>query len=428
MHNPGKEIESDPLEATGERIWTVSAVTLHLKKLVEGEPAFLDISVRGEVTNVSSSKAGHIYFGLKDEKCYLKCVAFRGDAQNLSVKPVDGRDVVATGRINVWEAGGSYQLIVRELHDIGLGALWLKFEETRKKLAAEGLFEEERKRPLPAFPRTVGIVTSQTGAALRDMIRIFRERAPYVSLILSPSLVQGETAPASLIGAIDLLEAWDDVEKENGRDGLDLIIIGRGGGSFEDLACFNDEALVRRVAKTRVPVISAVGHEVDFTIIDFVSDSRAATPTQAAAIAAPDAYELLADVAARLAELRDAVKIKTETYRTGLSNTLSRPIFIRPLDRIYNLRQNLDYQLTRLGRAATSRIVVLRHRLESIVNRLDNLDPNTILARGYSLAFNHKTGRLISRTGQAPSGTDVDLHVSDGKIRLRVSEETETNE
>lgn len=426
MHFPEKEIEPDPLEPVTERVWSVSEITSHVKGLIEGEPLFLDIAVRGEVTNVSASKAGHVYFGLKDEKCYLKCVSFRSDARNLSVKPSDGRDVVATGRINVWEAGGSYQLIVRELQDIGLGALWLKFEQTRKKLAAEGLFDEERKRPLPFFPRTIGLVTSRSGAALRDMIRIFRDRSPYVSLVLSPSLVQGETAPASLTAAIDLLEKWDRIQIENGGGGLDLIIIGRGGGSFEDLACFNDEALVRRIVKTRVPVISAVGHEVDFTIIDFASDIRAATPTQAAAIAAPDVRDLFSDVCAGLAELRDAAKIKIETYRTGLSNILSRPVYTRPLDSIYNLRQNLDLLLTRLGRAATSRVVALKHRLESAQGRLAALDPATILARGYSLAFNRDTGRLITRTEQAPPGANVDLHVSDGIIFMTVDEETET--
>jgi exodeoxyribonuclease VII large subunit len=422
MQAPDFDMESDPLRLAGERVWTVSQVTLRIKDLVEGDPAFLRISVRGEVTNLSTSKAGHVYFGLKDAQSYLKCVAFRSDALKLQVKPAEGREVVASGRINVWEAGGTYQLIVNQLQDIGLGALWLQFEETREKLAKEGLFDEEIKRPLPMFPRLVGIVTSATGAALRDMIRIFGEHAPYVSLILSPSLVQGETAPASLIAAVDLLELWDEMERSEGRKGLDLIIIGRGGGSFEDLACFNDEGLVRRIRRTRVPVISAVGHEIDFTIIDFAADVRAATPTQAATIAAPSADELRLEVANLLAELRQAAEMKAETYRTGLSNLLSRPVYRRPMDRVANLRQNLDVLSARILRAVRSRLNVISHRLQSAVNRLETLDPTTILARGYSLAFNRETGRLITRVAQGLPGTPVDLRVCDGILKLRTEE------
>ncbi len=423
MLDPEIDIESDPLELSGERIWTVSQVTYRLKSLIESDPAFVGISVRGEVTNLSASKAGHVYFGLKDAQSYLKCVAFRASAARLKVQPAEGREVVATGRINVWAAGGSYQLIVDELQDVGLGALWLQFEETRRRLAEEGLFDEDKKRPLPEFPRSIGIVTSRTGAAIRDMIRIFRERSPYISLILSPSLVQGENAPQSLVAALDLLEMWNDTERASGRSGLDLIIIGRGGGSFEDLACFNDETLVRRVRETEVPVISAVGHEVDFTIVDFAADVRAATPTQAAQIAAPAAGELLLEVIGRLSELRQAGEMKVETYRTGLENALSRPVYRRPVDRINGLRLNVDALAGRCSRAALSGLKVLRHQFISVESRLETLDPSAILARGYSLAFQRETGKLISRTAQVSPSDKVDLRVSDGIIKLKVDEE-----
>jgi len=424
MLDPEIDIESDPLELSGERIWTVSQVTSRLKSLIESDPAFVGISVRGEVTNLSASKAGHVYFGLKDSQSYLKCVAFRTSAGRLKVQPAEGREVVATGRINVWATGGSYQLIVDELQDVGLGALWLQFEETRRRLAEEGLFDEDKKRPLPEFPRSIGIVTSRTGAAIRDMIRIFRERSPYISLILSPSLVQGESAPQSLVAALDLLEMWSDTERASGRRGLDLIIMGRGGGSFEDLACFNDETLVRRVRETKVPVISAVGHEVDFTIIDFAADVRAATPTQAAQIAAPAADELLLEVVGRLSELRQAGEMKVETYRTGLENALSRPVYRRPVDRINSLRLNVDALAGRSSRARLSRLKVLRHQFISAGSRLETLDPSAILARGYSLAFQRETAKLISRTAQVGPGDQVDLRVSDGIIKLKVDEET----
>jgi exodeoxyribonuclease VII large subunit len=420
-YDPG--MEGDPLEFGREMVFTVTQVTARIKSLFDEESDFLDISVRGEVTNLSASKAGHIYFGLKDASSYIKCVAFKTSAERLKVRPEEGREVIARGRIGVWPAGGSYQLYVDELEDIGKGALWLQFEETRKKLQAEGLFEEDIKRPLPAFPRLIGIVTSRTGAVLRDMLRIFAERAPYVRCILSPSLVQGETAPASLIAALDLLEMWDSIELEAGRTGLDLIIIGRGGGSFEDLACFNDEDLVRRIRKTRVPVISAVGHEVDFTIIDFAADVRAATPTQAAAIAAPATEDLKLSILTLISEFRQAAEIKVETYRTGILNLLSRPVFRRPLDRINACHQNLDIVSSRITRAISRRLSDLRHRLTSVRNRLEALDPTAILARGYSLAFARETGGLVSKVGQASPGMEVDLRVSDGVIGLTVDEE-----
>ena len=422
MLDPDIDINSDTHEGPLDRIWTVSQVTTRVKTILEGDPALTGISVRGEVTNLSTSKAGHVYFGLKDEKSILKCVAFRSDASKLKVKPKEGREVVAGGRINVWDAGGTYQLIVSELEDVGKGALWLQFEETRRKLAEEGLFDEAHKSPMPRFPRKIGIVTSETGAAIRDMIRIFEELAGYIELIVSPSLVQGETAPSSLIDAVNLLVMWDEVERMEGRDGLDVIIIGRGGGSFEDLACFNDEALVRRIYGIEIPVISAVGHEVDFTIIDFVSDLRAATPTQAAQLAAPSSEELMGGISDMLVEFRQATDMKIETYRISLSNILSRTVFKRPVDRINNLRQSMDLITGRCSRAITGRLKVLRHRFGSMVSRVDALDPQAILARGYSLAFEGETGKLITRTGQVDPGDPVDLRVSDGTIKLKVSE------
>jgi len=416
------DFELEP-ELPSEKIWTVSEVTGRVKHLIESDRMLSNVPIRGEITNLSTSKAGHVYFSLKDRDSVLRCVAFRGDAQKLAVKPSEGREVVAKGRINVWEAGGSYQLIVNSLQDVGLGELWLQFEETRKRLEAEGLFKDDRKLPLPQFPRTIGIVTSQTGAALQDMLRIFSERAPYLKIILSPSLVQGSTAPSSLLDALNLLEMWHEVEVSNKNDGLDLIIIGRGGGSFEDLACFNDETLVRKVSEFEIPVISAVGHEVDFTIIDFVADVRAATPTQAAQIATLDVDEILSDISASLSEIRQNLMMKIDLSRSGCNNLLSRPVYARPVDRINNMRQILDSVSSRFSRAVDQNFILLRQKLQSAVFRLENLDPEVILSRGYSLAFNADTGRLISKTAQVSEGDGVDLKVSDGTIRLTVNPE-----
>jgi exodeoxyribonuclease VII large subunit len=425
MYTERPDMETDPLEPRGKRVLTVSQITLLIKALIESEPMLSNVSVRGEVTNLSRSKAGHIYFGLKDATGYIKCVAFRGAASRLKVQPEDGREIIASGQITVYEAGGVYQLIVESVEELGLGALWVKFEQLRKQLEKEGLFDEKLKRPLPAFPRQVGLVTSPDGAALRDMLRIFNEQAPYLKIILAPSLVQGDTAPSSLVRAIDLLEMWDEMERGQDRDGIDLIIIGRGGGSFEDLSCFNDEKLARRIRSAWVPVISAVGHEVDFSIADFVADLRAATPTQAAGLAVPPLSALLESIDLLLGEFQQAAEIKTETYRTGLDNILSRTIYKRPTQRINMRRQEIDSCVMRCGRAITSRIVLLKHRLEASMSHLCTLDPTSILARGYSLAFNAETGHLISRVGQVIPKTEVDLRVSDGTIKLKVLEGTE---
>ncbi len=419
--NSGKE--SDAPDLGGDRIWTVSQVTNRINSLFDREPDFHGIAIRGEVTNLSTSRAGHVYFGLKDADSYIKCVAFKNSAERLKIRPEDGREVIARGRIGVWTAGGSYQLYIDALEDVGLGALWIQFEETRKRLQEEGLFDEDKKRPLPEFPRLVGLVTSRDGAALRDMLRIFSERSRYIRCVLSPSLVQGENAPASLIAAIDLLEMWNDIELESGRDGLDLIIIGRGGGSFEDLACFNDEKLVRRIMETRVPVISAVGHEVDFTIIDFTSDLRAATPTQAAAVAAPATVDLASSILGSIGELRQTAEMKTETYRTGLMNIISRPVYTRPMDSVHSRLQNLDSVASRMGRAISMRLSRLRHRLDATLKNLEALDPSAILARGYSLAYVRETGSLFSKVRQAEPGMGVDLRVSDGTVKMTVDKE-----
>jgi len=405
------------------RVWTVTELTRRVKSLFDSQEEFYEIAVRGEITNVSRSNAGHIYFGLKDSGAYLKCVAFRSSAERLKVQPEDGLEAIAIGRLTVYEAGGNYQLIVESLETIGKGALWLKFEEVRRRLEAEGLFDEALKRRLPAFPRVIGIVTSPDGAALRDILKILKERSPYIRCILSPSLVQGETAPESLIRAIDLLERWDEMERKAGRDGIDLMIIGRGGGSVEDLACFNDERLARRIRAVRVPVISAVGHEIDFSIADFVADMRAATPTQAAALAAPSADDLRASVLTFLAEFKDAARIQVETYRGRLENILSRPIYVRPLDAVNARRQNIDRLIFHANQLLASRMSDFRYRLQLLQGKLQTLNPEAILNRGYSIAFRSDTGKLISRVEHAPEGSPVDLKVSNGIIKLTVNKE-----
>jgi exodeoxyribonuclease VII large subunit len=412
-------IESPP----SDRVWTVSQVTNLIKGLFDNDPDLRRVTVQGEVTNLSKSSAGHIYFSLKDSESTLRCVAFRGSAERLKVQPENNREIIAKGRISVWQQGGSYQLYIDSVEDVGVGALWIEFEETRKRLQSEGLFSDDLKRPLPEFPKNIGLVTSPDGAALRDMLRIFSQHAPYISCVLSPSLVQGETAPPSLIAALDKLEMWNEMVVGSGEDGIDLIIIGRGGGSFEDLACFNNEKLVRRIRDCKVPVISAVGHEVDFTISDFVADVRAATPTQAASIAAPDIYDLHENLYGLLSNIRVRVEARYKNCLGQLDNTVSRTVFTRPKDKIHARMQDVDFLQGRLRREITVRLSKLKKDVETSTARISSLDPQAILNRGYSLAFNSETGKLISRVSQASPGAQVDLKLSDGNIKLTVDGE-----
>ena len=251
-------------------VLSVSQLNGYVKSLLDGDDVLSSVSVRGEISNLSQPKSGHLYFSLKDGEGLIRCVMFRSHASTVPFPLSDGLSVVARGSVTLYPKDGVYQLYVSALSRDGVGSLWLAFEKLRAKLASEGLFDPERKKPLPTYPKKIGIVTSPSGAAIRDMIRILGRRFPPAELLIVPAAVQGTAAAAELTAGI---------EKLNRRDDVDLIIVGRGGGSFEDLFCFNDETLARAIAASRIPVISAVGHETDFTIADFVSDLRAATPS-----------------------------------------------------------------------------------------------------------------------------------------------------
>ena len=309
------EVEHQQLGASGlgplgERpVLTVSELTQAVKETLELDARFQNILVRGEISNFKHHTSGHMYFTLKDEKSRLKCVMFRSHNARLRFRPEDGLKVIAGGRLGVYEVAGEYQLYVEELYPEGLGALHLAFEQLKAKLQAEGLFDPARKRPLPGLPRTVGIVTSPTGAAIRDMVSVLRRRFPNVNILLAPAIVQGDAGPPSVIRALELL---------NWRDDVDVIIVGRGGGSLEELWTFNDEGVARAIAASRIPVISAVGHETDFTIADFVADRRAPTPSAAAEIAVPERAKLLQDVRDQEERLRLAIQKRIRQLRESL--------------------------------------------------------------------------------------------------------------
>ena len=280
---------------------SVSELTLKIKSLIE--PEFSDVWVKGEISNFKHHTSGHMYFTLKDKAAELRCVMFRGLNQKIKFKPEDGMDVLIQGKVTVYETKGQYQLIVQAMEPAGIGTLFLAFEALKKQLQNEGLFDPAKKRPLPKYPNKVGIVTSQSGAALSDMLNIFQRRAPYVELILRPTVVQGEEASRDIVNGIIELDRINTI---------DIIIIGRGGGSIEDLWPFNEELLARAISQCKTPIISAVGHETDITISDMVSDVRAPTPSAAAEISAPSASELDQIISNKLNELYNFINLQLQ--------------------------------------------------------------------------------------------------------------------
>jgi exodeoxyribonuclease VII large subunit len=362
-------------EPKGPRAFSVSEVTKAVRGVIES--AFDEVWIEGEVSNFRQQASGHQYFTLKDAGAQLSCVLFaRGGAWRKTVAPQDGMLVQARGKLTVYEARGQYQLNVSLVQAAGAGLLQAKFEALKRKLAAEGLFDAERKRELPQFPRAVGIVTSPTGAALRDMLNVLTRRAPWLRVIVSPARVQGEGA------AVEIARALDDLNRlaARGIAPVDVIVLARGGGSIEDLWEFNGEALARAIAGSVLPVVSAVGHEIDFTIADFVADLRAPTPSAAAELIVPDTAELLRMLDERAAFLQRRVSAAIEHSRTHLAGLLRSALFREPARRTEQVAQRLDIADQSLRRAAESRIAGIRQRMDALASRVRHQRPDQILA------------------------------------------------
>jgi len=435
---------------TGQRrAMSVSELTALVKILIEGQ--FLDVWVEGEVSNFRRHSSGHWYFTLKDEGAMLRAASFRMQNRLIRLTPEDGITVRARGRLSLYEARGEYQLLVEHLEPVGAGALQLAFEQLRARLAAEGIFDPERKRPLPLLPRRVGLVTSPTGAALRDMLRVLRRRNESVSIIIAPSRVQGEGAAREIAEAIEALNQYGSV---------DVIIIGRGGGSIEDLWCFNEEIVARAIYNSRAPVVSAVGHETDFTLADFVSDLRASTPSAAAEMVTIALDEALSRINGLTESLVHALKYRLLELRNELSDLESSRAFLSLLSRVRNLSQKCDEavysiessfnavvkrdrslseavsarlrdaDIRRAMERRSGRLAVLTTRLtassDTALNRggerlavaagkLESLSPLGVLGRGFAMAFDSR-GRIIRRADDVRRGERFRLRLSDGEI------------
>ncbi len=393
------------------RIYTIGEATAHLKTLLERDSTLQNIWVQGEISNWTAARSGHIYFTLKDEEAQIRCVMWRSQAARQKYLPEHGDEIIAHGKVSVYAPRGDYQLYVDSIRTAGVGLRHLEFEALKEKLRAEGLFDEARKRPIPLFPRTIGVVTSSKGAALQDILRVLNERYPAVEVIIAPTLVQGDNAPPQIVAAINAL---------NELDNLDLIIVARGGGSLEDLWCFNDERVARVIAAARYPVVSGVGHETDFTIADFVVDMRTPTPSAAAAAAVPDIQELFSTIAAHQHHLRNIVVQRQKQYRQQLNQyglTLRR---LSPQSWIDQRRQRLD-EFTRFFITFTQhRWEMHRARLTALEQHLHTLSPLHTLQRGYALVSRVSSLELITSVKQPAPGDILNIRVSDGEFTAEV--------
>jgi exodeoxyribonuclease VII large subunit len=392
--------------------WTVSSLTKYIRDQLESDVTLQDVWVEGEISNLSRPASGHVYFTLKDAGASLRCVMWKTSAARLNLALQDGMAIEIHGRVGVYEVGGQYQLYADQIRPVGEGALYQEFLRLKALLESEGLFDLERKRPIPEFPKRIGIVTSATGAAIRDMLAAIRRRLPLVEVILAPAPVQGEDAPPKIVEAI---RALNQLESKP-----DVILLARGGGSIEDLWAFNDERVVRAVASSEVPIICGVGHETDFTLADFAADLRAPTPTAAAELATPTtALDLLTTLQSFSDHLSSFIFDLLDNRKTELASLSSDLKFLSPARRIQSDRQRLDELARRMGAVEAHRLALESNQIQGLGKRLEALNPLQVLARGYAVVTRRKDGALIRTVAQAKDG--IRVRVSDGEFEAEVT-------
>ncbi len=397
---------------------TVADLTRYLRDLLDGDEFLRDVWVQGEISNFSRPPSGHLYFTLKDSTAALKCVVWRSNAARLRVEPYNGLAVEAHGAIKIFERDGQYQLYVDGMRPSGEGLLFQEFIRLKNRLEEEGLFDEDRKRPVPAYPNRIGIVTSPTGAALQDMLNTLTRRYPLAEVYLAPCAVQGDAAPPEIVAALQVL----------GQHIMpDVILLARGGGSLEDLWAFNDERVVRAIAASPVPIITGVGHETDFTLADFASDLRAPTPTGAAMMATPDRADLQITLAALQGRLVESASDQVNRRQQDLDFALHRLERASPALLVRGERQRLNNWQDRSRRAVTHHLELRRARWQGIKNRLQALNPDSILQRGFAL-IEKPDGSLIHSAAQASPGDKINVRLWDGSLRARVEDTAPTGD
>ncbi len=393
--------------------YTVSAITRMIKSRLE--ESFQGVWVEGEVSNYKLHTSGHRYFDLKDDNATIRCTVWRSQGTYLKFEPENGQKLLAFGDISVYEKQGSYQLNCRKLVPVGVGPLELAFRQLFERLSKEGLFDDERKKPLPLYPLRIGVVTSPTGAAVRDIMQIAQRRNHTVQLILYPAQVQGDGAEKTIAAGIAYF---------NSRNDIDLLIVGRGGGSMEDLWPFNTEITVRAIVGSRIPIISAVGHEIDTTLADYAADLRAPTPSAAAELAVWSRDEFQLTLKSIVADQTASLNALVRQARQDLTSLLRRPVYVRPMDFVNQRRQSLDMELRVLEAAGKNRFDQHKNRLSLVLARLESLSPLQVLARGYSVTRSYEDRRVIRSRGHVKEGDRLETIVEDGRIISRV-EKTE---
>lgn len=394
-------------------VFTVTSLSSYLREVLESDEILRDVWVRGEISNFSQPRSGHLYFTLKDSDAQLRCVMWKSQTFRLRFTPQDGQSVEVHGAMGLYPAGGQVQLYVDEMRPVGEGQLFQEFLRLKARLEAEGLFAPELKRAIPSFPRHIGIATSSSGAALQDILNTLRRRQPLTRVTIAPTPVQGADAPAGIIQALHSLNALSD---------LDLIILARGGGSIEDLWAFNDEAVAYAIRASRLPVISGIGHETDFTIADFAADLRAPTPTAAAELATPITS---ADLAAELLAIQRSLNLSLNSRLSQLQQDLlmadNRLLHRSPAQRVRSFLQFQDETHARLERAITQLLSQQQLKLHAQISRLESLSPLAVLKRGFAIVSDAQTHQLITRLSQTRPNQSIKIQLSDGSRAATIS-------
>lgn len=393
-----------------KEVLSISQLNEYIRGKLDVDPLLNQIAVRGEISNYKMYPSGHHYFSLKDESSVLKCVMFKGNAMRLRFRPENGMKVIAMGKVSVFPRDGAYQLYCSALAMDGVGDLYAAFEALKKKLAAEGLFDPAHKQPLPRFPGTIGIITSSAGAAVHDMLRILNKRYPLAQVKLLPVRVQGAEAPGEIAAAIGYANHYQLA---------DLLIVGRGGGSIEDLWAFNDERVAYAIYESRIPIISAVGHEPDVTISDYVADLRAATPSNAAELAVPDMDALLQSLDAMSGSMAAALARQLKSARQRLEMLANRPSMQKPTGYLEQKGKTLELLKNRLISAQTQQLARERHRYVASVSKLDAMSPLKVLTRGYAFAQT-EDGTVLKSVEQVEPGQHIAVSLSDGRLSATV--------
>lgn len=390
---------------------TVTELNLYIKNVIACDDILCDVKVSGEISNFKAHSSGHMYMSLKDGTSVLRAVMFRSAASKLTFTPQNGTKVVAKGRVAVYERDGQYQLYIESMQPEGQGDLYVAFEQLKLKLSSEGLFDPKYKKRLPKYPKKVGVVTAPTGAAIRDIINVLTRRFNYADIVLYPVLVQGENSAASIVEAI---KYFDKTKL------ADVLIVGRGGGSIEDLWSFNEESVARAIFECSIPIVSAVGHEIDFTISDFVADLRAPTPSAAAELVVPDQIELKEKFNNVYKLMYNKVMQVIDNRRLRVERCCDRPVFTDPVRKIYDMRQYLDNASYMLENAVKNTLKAKKQGLSEASVKLDALSPLGTLARGFSVTKDNN-GSVVKSVTQVNDGDTIHVTVTDGEISAQVT-------